>query len=177
MSIYSYGRANSPKECAWEHSPLICDFLKIQQGPGRAYYRRLSICQFNQYNYKYWDVFVNSTNLTTNIETARCLISFSAPFLFHFRDWDCSWSNSFLSRLYIIHPCQNCTSHPSSLLTSTSCALSWPTKSPKSRPNFSFCRETRNKTHKSKFWQLYAFWPFFIGSDLWLPLPTPTLSL
>ena len=55
MSIYSYGRAISQKECAWEHSSLICGLLKIQQGPGRAYYRRLSICQLNQYNHKYWE--------------------------------------------------------------------------------------------------------------------------
>ena len=47
------------------------------------------ICQFNQYNYKYWDgsaVFVNSTNITTNIETAA-LSSFtliSSQFLLDF---------------------------------------------------------------------------------------------
>ena len=35
---------------------MNCGLLKIQQGPGRAYYRRLSI--------------FNSTNITTNIETA-----------------------------------------------------------------------------------------------------------
>ena len=48
-----YGRAISQKECAWEHSSLNRSFLKIQQGPVRAYYCRLSICQFNQYNNKY----------------------------------------------------------------------------------------------------------------------------
>ena len=55
MSIYSYGRANSQKECASEHSSLIGGLLKIQQVPGWAYYRGLSICQFNQYNNKYRD--------------------------------------------------------------------------------------------------------------------------
>ena len=43
-------------------------------------------------------------------------------------------------------------------------------KSPKSRPNFSFCRETRNKTHKSKFWQLYAFGHLIFGFPCRHPL-------
>ena len=56
MSVYSYGRAKSQKECAWEHSSLIAAVWKFDRALGGL---TTAI-----------SVFVNSTNITTNIETA-----------------------------------------------------------------------------------------------------------
>ena len=65
MSIYLYGRAISQKECTWEHSSLIWAFWKFNRALGG-----LTTAV---------SVFVNSTNITTNIE--RAALSSKTPSL------------------------------------------------------------------------------------------------